>query len=241
MAHTFDTKTQINGSTNPFTLSYTCGTGTTLLVLSISSVASVRSGGSPTYNGITMTPIYTGITNGNYYLDMYYLVNPSTGSAYQISIPNTDSDFLVIVASSYKAQSGYTSALDVATYKANQSSTNPTDTVTTTVNGDVIVQDVTDSQSTSANNYILLYSNYGANDYQYALQASYGSITLSWTCVTGTWADITAAFKEVMPIVNKVNIGGVWKNIVSEQVNIGGVWKTVVSIKVNIGGVWKTV
>ena len=40
-------------------------------------------------------------------------------------------------------------------------------------------------------------------------------------------------------ITTKVNIGGVWKDVVSRSVNIGGVWKSVVSVSVNIGGVWK--
>lgn len=40
---------------------------------------------------------------------------------------------------------------------------------------------------------------------------------------------------------SKVNIGGVWKNIINSRVNIGGVWKNITRMSINIGGIWKSV
>jgi len=206
--HSIDTKLQFNGATNPLTSNYTCGSGTTLLVVAIvaggASGVEARTGGVPTYNGVEMTEVYAGIkySTPETAVDMYYLLNPPTGSAYQISVPNTRPNDLYCVASSYKAQSGYTSAFDVK-HSATGLSANPTDSVTTTVNGDVIVQVCGDGYANkpSAYSHTLLYSTDNgsySDNHQYALQASYGVITLSWTCSSDEWAIITGAWKEVV-------------------------------------------
>jgi hypothetical protein len=206
-AHTFDTKARGTGTGKPQTLSYTCGSGATLLVLGIVVAGTTaRAGGAPTYNGVSMTQVDTVRTAGETNCEMWYLVNPSTGSAYSISVPNTGGKTLYLIASSYIAQSGYTSALDVYTGTAKTSNTaNPSLSVTTTVDGDVVVDILGDGYSSkpTANSHVLLYStddgSYSDNA-QYALQASAGSITLSWTCSADDYCMIVGAFKEVVNV-----------------------------------------
>ena len=55
MAHTFDTKYRFTGDGNPVSDTYTCGSGTTLLVVGMVVVGGIRSNyGAPTYNGIPL-------------------------------------------------------------------------------------------------------------------------------------------------------------------------------------------
>jgi len=211
MAHTYDTKAETNGSANPLTLAYTCGTGTTLLVLCIVVSGSTnRTGGNPTYNGVGMTPVYENIkyaSSPENSVSMYYLLSPPTGSAYDISVPNSGSLTMWLSASSYKAQSGYTSTYDVG--KTNTGlSANPSDLITTTVDGDVCVQvvgdgykDVPSGQTHTWLNDHDFGANVGAN--QYALQATAGNITMGFTESSDDWQMITASWKEVVAATQK--------------------------------------
>ena len=95
MAHTFDTKLRIVGASSPLNVNYTCGAGATLLVIGIICVGEIaRAGGAPTYNGVAMTEVYSGIkyaTSPETVVDMYYMLAPPTGSSLAVSIPNTNS------------------------------------------------------------------------------------------------------------------------------------------------------
>ena len=125
-AHTFDTTNFFEGTASPLEASYTCGSGATLLVVGIvAHGATARTGGAPTYNSVAMTQVGETRSSGQEaVVEMWYLPSPPTGSAYTISVPNSGSLTLHVIASSYKAQSGYTSTLDVTNY-ATGSSTNP--------------------------------------------------------------------------------------------------------------------
>jgi hypothetical protein len=222
MAHTFDTKAQISGATNPVTGNYTCGVGTTLLVLGIvAGGGTARAGGTPTYNGVAMTEVYSGIkavSSPETVVDMYYMLAPPTGSSLQISIPNTGTLSLWCCASSYKAQTGYTSAYDTK-HSATGTSTNPTDDVTTTVAGDAIVQVLGDGRNAvpTANSDVLLYktlhSTY-SDDHQYKLPSDYGLNTVSWSCLSDDWAIITGAWKEVI-IATQKSLSVAMSNVLS--------------------------
>lgn len=213
MAHTFDTKLQINGSTNPLNANYTCGAGATLLVIGIVCYGTVaRAGGAPTYNGVALTEVYSGIRDAtalDTVVDMYYLLVPPTGSSLQISIPNTGTKLLYCVVSSYKAQSGYTSAFDVKNSNTGVTIT-PTNTVVTTVDGDVIVQVAGCDYNNIpiAHSHTLLYSTDDgpfSDNHQYALQATLGSITLTWTTQQAdAWQAIVGAWKEVVSTITLV-------------------------------------
>jgi hypothetical protein len=211
-AHTFDTKARTSGATNPLTLSYTCGSGATLLVLGIVIAgATIRSGGAPTYNGVAMTQVGSTRIATETNVAMYYLANPSTGSAYTISVPNTGLQTLYLIASSYKAASGYSSTLDISNGSrvVDPGSANPSCSVTTTANGDVVVDILGHGLDTppTANNWTLLSSTddgaYSDNA-QYALQATAGAIAFSWTAAVDDWAIVVGSFKEVGPPVAPV-------------------------------------
>jgi hypothetical protein len=201
MAHTFDAKNRVTGTAKPLLVPHTCGAGATLLVLSlVVKDAVARTGGAPSYNGAAMTQVETTKIATETNCEMWYLLNPSIGT-YNVSIPNNLGLTLYAITSSYKAQSGYTSALDVSNGERSVTA-NPSLSVTTTVNGDVIVDILGDGYSSkpTAYNRTLLYSTddgqYSDNA-QYALQASLGAITFTWTVAADDWCMIVGAFKEV--------------------------------------------
>jgi len=116
VAHTFDTNLKFNGQNNPLAATYTCGSGATLLCVSIAHKSHYgRPSGAPTYNGVALTEagrydsflVYPAI-----FCELWYLLDPPTGVAYQLSVPNPNSDYLNVQISSYKATTGYTSAID---------------------------------------------------------------------------------------------------------------------------------
>jgi hypothetical protein len=203
MTHTFDAKKRVTGTANPLLVSHTCGSGATLLVLSLVVKADApRTGGAPSYNGVAMTQVMWTMIATETNCEMWYLVNPSIGT-YNVSIPNSGGLTLYAITSSYKAQAGYTSAFDVANGDAPElPSANPSISVTTTVNGDVVVDTLGDGYNNkpTANNQTLLYSTddglYSDNA-QYALQANAGLITFTWTVASDDWCMIVGAFKEV--------------------------------------------
>lgn len=116
MAHTLDTFQQNNlTAVNPATFTKTCGSGSTGLILHLIVVgATARTGGTPTYNGIELEQIDTVRTATETNVEMWFLQNPPTGSAYTISIPNTNTRTIRAFTTSIKAQAGYTSIPDVS-------------------------------------------------------------------------------------------------------------------------------
>jgi len=204
LGFTFGTKGTTDKSTaNPVTLSYTCGANTRVLVLGITTASTtVRTGGSPTYNGVAMTQVgSTKVGAAECTCEMWYLINPSTGAAYTISVPNAGGLTVTLMASNYIGASGTSAALDV--YNSTQTTVaNPNLIVTTTANGEVIVDMFGSGYASvpTANSQTLLYKvDEGAwcSNAQYALQASAGTINFSWTVASDDVAFIVAAFKEV--------------------------------------------
>lgn len=199
----FDTSAQNVGtsSANPVTLSYTAGSEAKILVLCIgNSSTTQRTGGSPTFNGVEMIQVGTqqsGAFEGT--AEMWYLPYPDTGSAYTISVPNSNTRTLGLIASSYT-----TSALGIALDVYTQSGTtaaNPSLTLEPTVDGNVVIDSFTDGNANrpSAWNQTLLYRNDNgswSNNAQYALQDTKGPITFSWTIASDDVGRILASFKE---------------------------------------------
>ena len=75
-----------SGNVNTITLSYTATAGTSLLLVALATRgASDITGLTITYNGVGLTSFGSirGSTNGNR-IDYWYMVNPPTGSAYNI-------------------------------------------------------------------------------------------------------------------------------------------------------------
>jgi hypothetical protein len=158
MAYIFDTSLYATGTANPLTMSYTCGVGTSVFVLGIAvSGAAMRypAGGVaaiPTFGGKQLLIIDGSSQNvgGECVAEMWYLLSPSTGSAYTVSVPNT-SKTLYIRGTSYKAGGGdsstYTSSFDISI--GNTATTaNPSTGIATSRSDDLLVQMFTSGLAT---------------------------------------------------------------------------------------------
>ena len=189
MAHTFDTNLRFTGNSNVLTSAYTCGSDATLLVLGIVTAGSIqRSGEAPTYNGVALTQAdetrqYA--TDPETSCELWYLLEPGTGSAFQISIPNPTSLTLHVQVSSYNVASGFTSALDVEDGNTGLSAS-PSVSVTPTEDGDVIVGVLGGGQDYAPVNQSGTELNATDNGLysdsnQYTLQATAAAIATSWT------------------------------------------------------------
>ena len=118
MAHGLDTNLRFTGSSNPLTSNFTVGSDARLLVLGLVAAGSVsRSGDAPTYNGVAFTQADTTRAHGvnpEISCELWYLLEPGTGSALEVSIPNPTSLLLHVQVSSYNADTGFTFDIDLA-------------------------------------------------------------------------------------------------------------------------------
>jgi len=213
MAHTYDTKANLirGRSASGRDLSYTCGAGATLLVLGIVvDGLTARTGGAPTYNGVALTQASTNAqaVSGETTVELWYLLNPPTGAAYTIHIPDDNNVYFTAEASSYKAQSNYTSALRTADLGSG-TGTNPTGpTHTGLASGDVIVAAIGSGATTwnpSGRTGVQLYDvddgSYGDGG-QYLIKTDANNTAMAWTFGTSDdWAIVSAVFKEVQQTV----------------------------------------
>lgn len=206
MAHTFDTNLRFAGSSNPLTANYTCGAGATLLVLGIIVTGnSPRSGGLPSYGGklFASSPPNGSNSGVETTAEMLYLPNPTTGQSLSISVPNTLGLTLQIQASSYKAGANKTSALDQSNSTADLvGSANPSLSLTTLFNGEVIVATLGDgliTAPTAQSGTNLNRTDDGAysDSNQYTLQATAGSVASSWTVASDDWCLVACSFFEI--------------------------------------------
>lgn len=212
-AHTFDTSTHQTRTRNTsgVTFNHTCGSGTTLLTLTIVvGGTTARTGGAPTYNGVAMTQADQNgqaPSGAETIVELWYLLNPGTGSSYQISIPDSNNVFLTADVSSYKATSGYKTVLKTDDDDGN-TSTNPTGpSLTGLVSGDVLVAVVGSGATTwapTARTGTQLYDvddgSYG-DGAQYLIKTDSSDTAMSWTFGTSDdWSVVEAAFTEISPI-----------------------------------------
>lgn len=203
MTHSLDTFQVDNGLVGqPSTFTYTCGAGTSVLVLGlVINANNARSGGAPTYNGVAMTQASTTQQSGQESgVEVWYLLAPPTGSAHTVSIPNTVGPRTInAVTSSWISATG-TSALDVAA-GAFATSTNPT-TAISPLDGSLVIDRLSnglpDVASVTESLTLLTEQDHGAftSYVQYTLSAS-GITAVSWTANTDDWAHVVTAFKEV--------------------------------------------
>lgn len=206
--HSFDAKGQTSGSSaNPVTLSFTTTSGTTVLVVGLAMRSvSARAGGAPTFNGVALTQANTTkVAASEVSAELWYLLDPPIGT-YTISVPNSGGLTMTLMASSYKAASGKTSALDVAGGWVGNT-VNPSNNLITTTYGDAVVDIMAHGLNTAetGRNQVLLY----ATDQgqwntagQYALQTTAGSITFSHTIAADNWAHLMVSFKEQSQVYN---------------------------------------
>lgn len=192
MAHIFDTNLRFSGSGNPLTSNYTPGSGSTVLVIGIVTAgAAQRSGGVPTFDGNALTQADQTRQHGvnpEISCELWYLLEPGTGSPLEISIPNPTSLVLHVQVSTYKAASGFTSDLDVEGGSSGTSAS-PSVELTPTVNGAVIVGVFGDGENfipTGRTGTELNTTDDGlySDSNQFTLQATAAAIETGWTTQT---------------------------------------------------------
>lgn len=220
MAHTLDTSAQISAATtNPQSASYTCGANATLLVVSLIYANGTRTG-APTFNGVALTQAdqtRKAASNPEACAELWYLLAPPVGSAYTVSVPNPNGLSLEVCISSYIAQAGYSSMLEMASGGQNNASANPSVSLTTKIAGDVLVAVVASGHDTwapSAQGGTALYNTDNGTwggGHQYYLQAAAGLKAMSWTQASDDWGLVVAAFAEVRTgiVVSKAAAYGV--------------------------------
>ena len=223
MAHIFDTNLRFSGASNPLASNYTAGSGATVLVIGIVTAGSnQRSGGSPTFDGNPLTQADQTRQHGvnpEISCELWYLLEPESGSALEVSIPNPTSLILHIQVSTYKAAGGFTSDIDVEGGSSGTSAS-PSVELTPTENGAVIVgvfgdgEDFTPTGQTGTELNTTddgLYS----DSNQFTLQAIAAAIETGWTTQTygagvygggiyngdDDWALVAAAFKETNIVI----------------------------------------
>lgn len=262
-AHTLDTSQQNSSLTaNPATFAYTSGAGTTVLVLNLVVVGSTaRTGGAPTYNGVAMTQADGTRIATETNTEMWYLLNPPTGSAYTVSIPNTNTGTIHAFTATAKAQSGYTSALDVVN-GATRTTANPSVSVTTTTSGNFVTSIVGHGNGslTGVTGNKTQYGGVWGIDHgaytslrMYELQATAGATTHTYTVGPDDWGMVVAAFKQV-PLVTTLADGAAPPSVTvapesgiidldyfTLATNIGNDTVTAVTVTLNPAGAWNNI
>lgn len=207
MAISYDNKNRVTGATGIVTITLAVSHLATLVVCTIVSAgATARSGGAPTYQGVTMIQadtrrVYT--TNPEAAAEMFYIVGQrvQAGITATISVPNTNTRTLHVVASSYISQSGYTSVFETSNGSSGLSS-NPSVSTTVTAGGVVVavMGNGGNSAPTGRSGTTLYEIDNGAysDDHQYTLSAGGGSVASSWTISTDDWGMCVAAFGEAV-------------------------------------------
>lgn len=215
-AHSFGVSAQNNTlQLNPSTFSFTANSTSTVLILHImNNGTTARTGGAPTYGGVSMTQLDSTRSAVESTIEVWYLLGPPTG-ANTMSIPNVGLLTLDTLTATANAASGFTSALDVVTGKTNQTTANPTSTITTTVNGDFITSFSGHGAAAPGTGNKTQYGGVwgfdsGAFSYMamYELQASLGATTHQFTVAADDWSMILASFKQVAIVVTTTLGGG---------------------------------
>lgn len=202
MAHTFDTSSNIVGqTTTSITLSHTVGAGASIICVGlVCNSNTARTGGSPTFAGLTMTQAGTRQAGGGgsaVATEMWYYVNPPVG-ANNIVVPNTGAISITVVGASFINAGGVQSILDVSGQNGANSS-NPSVSVTTTYNGDAIFSVTgTLAPSITAGSTSITTGTSGTLAYggQYLLQSTAAAAAMSWTATTARWASNVISIRE---------------------------------------------
>lgn len=206
MAHTFDVSAYSPLSTAaPRTISFTAGSGATLVVLCVfTGGTAARAGGSPTFGGIPFTRVHEFAANRSYESipEMWYHLNPSTGAAYTISCPNTGTARNISLhVSSYKAQEGHWTVFDTSANAQATTGLNPSIQITPSSKGNVIVALLGDGRSArpSAQTLTYLSSAYRtswSDSTQYTITTTTNAVTAGWTVSSDDNRMIIASFAQ---------------------------------------------
>lgn len=211
MAHTFGKSTvRTSSAANPITsAAFSIVVGETVLVLLLKvNGATDRTGGAPSFAGLTMTQAnitQKAAASPEASCELWYLLNPPIGS-WTVNIPNTSALTIFYTLATGKAKPGGKSAFDAAA-GANGTSTNPAPgSITTSEDGcigfAVVASGATTWTPTAQAGTVIANTDDGAHGggEQYHLQPSAGAINLGWTFGTSDdWGAVCAYFKEVPP------------------------------------------
>lgn len=184
------------------THSFNCGTGATVLIISIwLNGNTARTGGAPTFNGVPMTDSGRGaVSNIETGVEVWYLLNPTTGAAYNISVPNSGAELILISASSWNAGSGKVSALDSADHVTGTTA-DPSLNAYASIAGNVMYATLGHgyrNRGTANDNEINSFD--GGNLHwgdQYYISTSAGNRLMGWTTNADDWEIIVMTIKEV--------------------------------------------
>lgn len=203
MSHTFGTGSQVINFSglNPVSGNFTTNTGDTVLVCLLACEGN-NHGGTPTFNSVALTQAGTtqkasAAPEGS--AELWYLLNPPIGT-FSLSIPNAGGG--TITADVATGRSSTSVSYFDSTAGDNNTSTNPTVTISPVGNGTIIFSIVFSGAQTWApsaqdgtiiNNQDKGNTGYGT---QYKLQAAAAPQAMGWTFATSEdWGTVVAAFK----------------------------------------------
>lgn len=247
-----DTNTRFTGSAAPLVQAFTCGSGVKVLTLGIVVLGGTdRGGGAPTYNGVAMTQASTtqkAASSPEVGAELWYLINPTTGSAQNISIPNTGTaKTLYCQAASWIAPTGYNIAFDTAT-GANGTSANPSPgAIVPSVNGALVigVMGSGNNNPPSGRSHIILNETDSGNqsdNNQYLIQPTAASVTLTWTATSDDWGAVVAAFKLVAALTTTTKtftIDGIVLAVTNKTFTVDGIVKLIATATFTVDGIIK--
>tara|TARA_R110000772_G_scaffold47449_3_gene108521 strand:- start:604 stop:1299 length:696 start_codon:yes stop_codon:yes gene_type:complete len=188
-------------SSDPVTLTHTTTTSKVLAVSVISLPATGRSGGNPTFAGVTMSQASTwsGVVGIAY--ETFYLLNAdiSIGASKVLSVPNTTNKDVYVTLALYNSPSD-------ATFESitHQSATSTSTSATNLQDGTLIVDTMVSNADTiaTANNRTLLYSvDLGTEVFsnQYHI-ATAGNYEMTYTIPSADWHHRVLAFLDASSI-----------------------------------------
>jgi hypothetical protein len=238
MALTFDTRFRFpttassTSTATTFNFGYTCGSAVGALVLiPIWAGTTARTGGDPSYGGSPLTQVRTRVTVTETSIEMWYLLNPCSGS-FTLTLPNSGGRTMWVYAASGNSTSasvGY--ALDSSGSNA-ATEANPRVSITTVETPTIIFAGVGTGDNTwlPTSRTIGFLSIYDDDIGTYGGGSQYGIKTTAAGVTSASWIDATSddynaiavAFKEVarpfaLPLVDNATQAQTADNITLTQ------------------------
>ena len=207
MTWTLDTATQgTYDSSNPNTVNHTCSADTRLLVLVIFVNGSdARSGSAVTYNGVQMTDSGEGfVVHTECGVEVWYLLNPPTGSSYEVSIANLSTPARNLQPSVMSFEPSAGDCAKDNNNSATGTTQNPSLSLTVGATGNLIVGALGSGDRdvpTAGTNFTLVHTLDAGNQTwgsEYDLAGSADPVTVAFnTSRADDWGLIGLAFEEV--------------------------------------------
>jgi hypothetical protein len=199
MALVFDTKTTVKATSAVSKTIINSGSARVMVAGIVNATVSARSGGAPTYNGVSFTLVGSikGVAECN--TELWYLLDPATGSN-SFALANTKTSNTRTIVSVYAGATNcvfYKANTDVATNHAN-----PSVTITNVPDGAAVV-DIFGSgyanvmSSASHTTLYLADETAWGTAGQYTIKSGVGNITTSYKQISDDVAYWAIAFREI--------------------------------------------